>query len=314
MKTFTILLNLILAVASIHADECNFQFNTPVSYDLVYDQSVAGTIGNEAIADSWKYELEFALVMRKTIDDGICVDVTLRRFILTLLNAKGIRAYYDSSTPAKSIPIELNDILDSTLFLNFPSRYESRNGRLTAEKNNHPFQQYLKDLSDKSSVALIKEVMQATGNFWFLNEKNNMVSLLSSILNPHFSSFNKGGQQVVNLQAMPLFATFPLSKWSFLSSFEKALCLKTPSCLLFISDSSPTEIVGSWDEGFSSTIRNPNGSIKEIGTCKGTVKWNRTNFLLQERTWSWDNEVSDSQVSLKFSIKHSIKPKDLPKS
>src|SRR5262249_5384453 len=151
MKTITTLLTLQLAIFSIHAEELNFKFDTPISYSIVYEQSTSGTVGNEKVSDSWKYELVFDLVLKKAIDQGTCIDVTLRRFGFTVQNAKGLRATYDSANPSTSSPIDLSEILDRALFLNFPSRYErTKNGRLKGEKNNYPFQQNLKDLGDKS--------------------------------------------------------------------------------------------------------------------------------------------------------------------
>lgn len=311
MKTFSLLI-LLLAASSVDAGELNFKSEKPVSYTVAYEQTLKR--GSETVQDIWDYELDFDLVQKKTIDQGICVDVTLKRFGFKVQNAKGLNASYDSANPSKISHKELSDILDSTLFLNFPSRYEkAKNGRLKGEKNNHHFQQYLKEIADKTPSGPIKDILAATNNFWFLDEKTNILSLLSSILNEQFSAQEKGGHQIVTLQSTSLFQAFPLNKLPLAASFEKALGLKPSSFLLFISDSTTAEVIGSWGEKFTTTIRDPNGpTLKEDGACTGTVKWNRDNALIQEREWTWDNEVSDlqnSQINLKFHIKQTIKSK-----
>lgn len=307
-------LHLCLLIPFCDAATLNFPSNVPVTCIVSQKWSAAGTLDNQPIMEQCSSQLTFELVLSPIHDYKRHASLKLTRLQFDVQTSSGVSASYDSDTPAKTTPADLNQILDSRRLSSIQISYSFYTGlSILFNESLDPLKKFLENVRSQFEQNRFKQhngIYKAAKAFWFLNERN-LESITADILYTNDANIYAGSYFPFDLHPRLFTQLFAAeyenmaSRWFWQNNYF------TQDLLLYIAQVTSNDIVGSWAGETSFKIKDPSGCIlAENSTKTGTVSWNRINALLQNRSFTWEgdfqSEMKNTPAQIHFSFEETI--------
>ncbi|MCE5318985.1 MAG: hypothetical protein LLG04_16685 [Parachlamydia sp.] len=297
-----------------HAVKLEFPSNNPVTCIVSQKWFAQGSLDGDPISEQCSSQLEFELVLSPVREYKRHVSLKLTRLMFDVQTNSGVSAIYDSNSPEKTVPTDLTQMLDKRRLLSIQMSYSFYPGlSFVFEESIDPlkkFLEYVKNQFEQARFDQHQDILRASKGLWFLNPTNFRNTLSDMLYTPE-SNIKAASHHAMDLHPRLFTKIFAADYGNTAATWFWQNNYFTQDLILFITQITSDEIVGSWAGETSFKIKDPSGYIlSENSTKNGTISWNRKNALLQNRSFIWEgdfqSDMENTPAKIHFSFDETI--------
>lgn len=306
-----------LLIPFCQAATLNFPSHTPVTCIVSQKWMANGLLEHEPISEQCSSQVEFELILSPPHDYKRIANIKVTRLQFDVQTNSGVSASFDSNSPEKTVPLDLNQIFEARRLANIQISYYFYPGlSYVFDEMIDPLKKFLENVEKQFEQYRFnqhKDIFKATKDLWFFKSRN-FENILSDLFYTIDTSFEPGSHHMMNLRPRFFTQLFAAEYGNVATGWFWRNNYFTQDLVLFINEVNASDVVGSWAGETFFKIKDPSGCIlSENSTKNGTISWNRKNALLQNRSFTWEgdfqSDMKNTPAKVHFLFEETIQTK-----